>query len=156
VYYGDASRRELLEAAGANEAKLLVIAVDEPEKTMAIIATAQKHFPHLKILARAIDRSHLYAMMQTKIAGMRRETFDSALHLGVDAMQLLGKTKQQALRAGKLFEKHDEANMAKLAEIWGDDKQYGLAVQKGLKDLAQVLQNDAINLEPPKEKEKSE
>jgi monovalent cation:proton antiporter-2 (CPA2) family protein len=156
VYYGDASRRELLEAAGANEAKLLVIAVDEPVKTMAIIATAQKHFPHLKILARAIDRSHLYAMMQTKIAGMRRETFDSALHLGVDAMQLLGKTKQQALRAGKLFEKHDEANMAKLAEIWGDDKQYGLAVQKGLKDLAQVLQNDAINLEPPKEKEKSE
>lgn len=155
VYYGDASRRELLEAAGAVDAKLLVIAVDDADKSLEIIATAKKHFPHLKILARAIDRSHLYAMMRTNIDGMRRETFDSALHLGVDALQLLGKTKPQALRAGKLFEKHDEANMAKLAAIWGNDKQYGLAVQKGLKDLAQVLQSDAASLEPTNNKDKA-
>lgn len=143
VYYGDAARSELLEAAGANEAKLLVIAVDEADKTLDIIATAQKHFPHLKILARAIDRSHAYAIMQTKIDGLRRETFDSALHLGVDALQLLGKTEEDAQRAGQLFEEHDEVNMRKLAEVWGDDKQYGIAVQKGLRELSQVLQDDA-------------
>lgn len=143
VYYGDAARSDLLEAAGANEAKLLVIAVDEADKTLDIIHTAQKHFPHLKILARAIDRGHAYAIMQTKIDGLRRETFDSALHLGVNALQLLGQTAEDAQKAGKLFEEHDEANMHALAEVWGDDKAYGIATQKGLKELNQVLQGDA-------------
>lgn len=143
VYYGDAARRDLLEAAGANEAKLLVIAVDEADKTLDIIHMAQQHFPHLKILARAIDRSHAYAIMQTKIDGLRRETFDSALHLGVDALQILGVTQEDAQHAGKLFAQHDEENMRKLAEVWGDDKQYGIAVQKGLQELKQVLKEDA-------------
>ena len=143
VYYGDAARRDLLEAAGANEAKLLVIAVDEADKTLDIIHTAQMHFPHLKILARAIDRSHAYAIMQTKIDGLRRETFDSALHLGVDALQLLGVPELSAQQAGQLFAQHDEENMIKLAEVWGDDKQYGIAVQKGLQELKQVLKEDA-------------
>ena len=143
VYYGDAARRDLLEAAGANEAKLLVIAVDEADKTLDIIHMAQQHFPHLKILARAIDRSHAYAIMQTKIDGLRRETFDSALHLGVDVLQILGVTQEDAQHAGKLFAQHDEENMRKLAEVWGDDKQYGIAVQKGLQELKQVLKEDA-------------
>lgn len=143
VYYGDAARRDLLEAAGANEAKLLVIAVDEADKTLDIIHMAKQHFPHLKILARAIDRSHAYAIMQTKIDGLRRETFDSALHLGVDALQILGVTQEDAQHAGKLFAQHDEENMRKLAEVWGDDKQYGIAVQKGLQELKQVLKEDA-------------
>ena len=151
VYYGDAARSELLKAAGANDAKLLVIAVDEADKTLEIIHTAQKHFPHLKILARAVDRSHAYAIMQTKIDGLRRETFDSALHLGVDALQLLGKNQEDAHRAGQLFEDHDETNMQKLAEVWGDDKEYGIAVEKGLKELSQVLQDDAQDREQLKE-----
>ncbi|MFT5591698.1 MAG: glutathione-regulated potassium-efflux system ancillary protein KefC [Oceanicoccus sp.] len=143
VYYGDAARRDLLEAAGANEAKLLVIAVDEPDKTLDIIHTAQTHFPHLKILARAIDRSHAYAILHTKIDGLRRETFDSALHLGVDALQILGLSQEDAQHAGTLFEEHDEENLCKLAEVWGNDKQYGIAVQKGLLELKQVLKEDA-------------
>ena len=147
VYYGDAARRDLLEAAGANDAKLLVIAVDEADKTLDIIHMAQQHFPHLKILARAIDRSHAYAIMQTKIDGLRRETFDSALHLGVDALQILGATQDDAQHAGKLFAQHDEDNMRKLAEVWGDDKQYGIAVQKGLQELKQVLKEDAKDRE---------
>ena len=81
--------------------------------------------------------------MQTKIDGLRRETFDSALHLGVDALQILGATQDDAQHAGKLFAQHDEDNMRKLAEVWGDDKQYGIAVQKGLQELKQVLKEDA-------------
>ena len=65
------------------------------------------------------------------------------MHLGGDALQLLGKTEEDAQRAGQLFEEHDEVNMRKLAEVWGDDKQYGIAVQKGLRELSQVLQDDA-------------
>ena len=142
VYYGDASRRDLLQAAGAAEAKLLVIAVDEPDKTLAIIETAQHHFPHLKILARAIDRRHAYQIMRYKIDGIRRETFDSALHIGVHSLKLLGVNEDDAERAGELFSEHDHQSLQVLAEIWGDDRSYGVAVKQRLEDLKQVLLND--------------
>lgn len=77
-------RRELLEAAGASEAPLLVIAVDEPDKTLEIITVAKKHFARLNILARAIDRRHAYELLRTNIDGLHRETFDFALHLLLD------------------------------------------------------------------------
>jgi len=72
VYYGDPSRRDLLEAAGAHDAKLLVISVDDTEKAIEIIETAQKHFPNLKILARAIDRRHAYQMIEKDIHYFRQ------------------------------------------------------------------------------------
>jgi monovalent cation:proton antiporter-2 (CPA2) family protein len=142
VYYGDAARRELLEAAGASEAQLLVIAVDEPDKTLEIIAVAKKHFPQIKILARAIDRRHAYEILRTNIDGMRRETFDSALHMGVDALKTMGIDPATAERAGDLFEQHDEENLLTLAQLWGDDKSYGIAVRQRIEDLKQVLQAD--------------
>ena len=119
VFYGDASRKELLEAAGAGEAKLLVIGVDEPDKTLEIIDTAKKHFPNLRILARAIDRRHAYEIIHRDIDGFRRETFDSAVHMGVDALQLLGVEQNDAQRIADLFARHDEDSLVKLAEVWG-------------------------------------
>ena len=141
VYYGDASRKELLEAAGAREAKLLVIAVDEPDKTLEIIATARKNFPQLKLLARAIDRRHAYELLRCQV-GFRRETFDSAMHLGVDALKLLGHEDQAAERAGEIFTQHDEQSLIVLSKVWGDDKSYGVAVRQRMEDLQQVLQAD--------------
>jgi len=142
VYYGDAARVELLAAAGAADAKLLVIAVDEPAKTAAIVETAKKHFPNLKILARAIDRRHAYELIRSKVDGFRRETFDSALHLGIEALQFLGHDAPTANRAGELFAKHDEQSLAVLSELWGDDKSYGVAVRQRVEDLKHVLQAD--------------
>ena len=142
VFYGDASRRELLEAAGAADAKLLVIGVDEPDKTLEIIATAKKHFPNLRILARAIDRRHAYEIIRTEIDGFRRETFDSALKLGVDALELLGVSSDEAENLANLFAAHDEEGLHKLAQIWGDDQSYGIAVRQRMEDLQQVLAND--------------
>jgi voltage-gated potassium channel Kch len=75
LFYGDASRLDLLRAAGAEQAKLFVVAVDEREKSLEIIDLVQKHFPHLKILARAIDRVHAYEMIRRKVAIIERETF---------------------------------------------------------------------------------
>lgn len=142
VFFGDAARKDLLAAAGAKEAKLLIIAVDEPDKTLAIIKTAQTHFPHLKILARATDRRHAYELIRTQINGFRRETFDSALHLGVDALKLLGLNEQAAEHAGVRFREHDESSLLALSELWGDDKSYGVAVRQRLEDLKQVLTSD--------------
>ncbi|UTF59774.1 monovalent cation:proton antiporter-2 (CPA2) family protein [Gilvimarinus sp. DA14] len=142
VYYGDASREDLLRAAGGDQAKLLVIAVDEPDRAMRIVHTAKRHFPNLKILVRAIDRPHAYKLIAAEVDGLRRETFHSALKLGVDALKLLGQQSDAAERAGHLFEQHDENSLSKLAKIWGDDKSYGRAIRKNLDDLRRVLQED--------------
>lgn len=142
VYYGDASRKELLQAAGAAEAQVLVIAVDEPDKTLDIVHTAKKYFPHLRILARAVDRRHAYELIREKIAGYQRETFDSALRLGIQALTELGVNNQQAEHAGKLFAIHDQQSLTMLASLWGDDKSYGAAVRQRMEDLKQVLQSD--------------
>lgn len=142
VFYGDASRRELLEAAGAADAKLLVIGVDEPDKTLQIIATAKKHFPNLRILARAIDRRHAYEIIRLEIDGFRRETFDSALKLGIDALELLGVSPGEAEHLANLFAEHDEEGLHKLAQVWGDDQSYGIAIRQRMEDLQQVLAND--------------
>lgn len=142
VFYGDAARRDLLEAAGAADAKLLVVAVDDGDKSLDIIKMAQQHFPNLKILARAIDRRHTYELMKLNIAGIRRETFDSALNLGVQALKLLGNDPELAQRAGELFTAHDEESLRILANLWGDDQSYGVAVRQRMEDLNQVLLAD--------------
>lgn len=143
VYYGDASRKDLLRAAGGEQATLLIVAVDEPERAMRIVDTAQRSFPHLKILVRAIDRSHAYRLIAANVTGLRRETFHSALKLGVDALKELGLSTEAAERAGHLFETHDENSLRKLARVWGDDKSYGRAIRKNLDELRRVLQEDA-------------
>lgn len=142
VFYGDAARRDLLEAAGASKAKLLVVGVDDPDKALEIIDTAKKHFPNLKILARAVDRRHAYEILHRKIDGFRRETFESALKIGADALHLLGFEVDKAEHVAQVFAKHDEESLLKLAEFWGDDQSYGVAARQRMEDLKQVLADD--------------
>ena len=142
VFYGDAARQELLEAAGAHTAQMLVVAIDDPDKTIQIIKLARKNYPQLKIVARAIDRRHAYQMLNLKVDAFNRETVDSAINLAVEALELLGNNKQDAERAGKLFRDHDRAAVVQLAELWGDDASYGVAVRQRMEDLKQVLQQD--------------
>ncbi|MBH0047618.1 monovalent cation:proton antiporter-2 (CPA2) family protein [Pseudoalteromonas sp. NZS11_1] len=142
VFYGDAARQELLEAAGAHTAQMLVIAIDNPDKTIEIIKLAHKNYPQLKIVARAVDRRHAYQLLNLKVDAFNRETVDSAINLAVEALELLGNTKQDAERAGKLFRDHDRAAVLQLAALWGDDASYGVAVRQRMEDLKQVLQQD--------------
>ena len=142
VFYGDAARQDLLAASGANDAQLLVIAIDDADKVLEIATLAQKHYPHLKIAARAVDRRHAYQLMHIGITTFKRETFDSALNLGVEALTLLGNDSVDAKRAGEIFAQHDEESLTTLAELWGDDHSYGIAVKQRIEDLKQVLSKD--------------
>jgi glutathione-regulated potassium-efflux system ancillary protein KefC/glutathione-regulated potassium-efflux system protein KefB len=142
VNYGDAARKDLLEAAGAQEAQLLVIAIDDADKILEIAAMAKKHYPNLAIVARAIDRGHAYELMKLGITSFKRETFDSALNLGVEALTLLGNSTETSERAGKLFAEHDKESMQLLIDLWGDDHTYGIAVKQRMEVLKQVLIND--------------
>ncbi len=151
VFYGDASRRDLLEAAGAHNAKLLVVGVDDGAKCLEIIETAQKHFPNLKILARAIDRRHAYQLIDKNIEGFRRETFESALELGRDALLTLGMDEKKVEHVANLFAAHDEESLLKLAKVWGNDKSYGIAVRQRAEDLNQVLSDDQLEFASERE-----
>ena len=142
VFYGDAGRKELLDAAGAEHAQMLVIAIDDADKTLAIIELAKKHYPHLKLVARARDRRHAYQLIGADIDAFNRETVDSAINLAVESLQLLGNSEPDAQRAGELFRNHDRESLLQLAELWGDDHSYGVAVRQRMDDLKHVLAQD--------------
>jgi len=142
VFYGDAGRKELLDAAGAEHAQMLVIAIDDADKTLTIIELAKKHYPHLKLVARARDRRHAYQLIGADIDAFNRETVDSAINLAVESLQLLGNSEPDAQRAGELFRNHDRESLLQLAELWGDDHSYGVAVRQRMDDLKHVLAQD--------------
>jgi Kef-type K+ transport system membrane component KefB/voltage-gated potassium channel Kch len=144
VFYGDASRVELLKAAGADDAKLLVIAIDDRDKAVQMTVTAKQFFPHLKVLVRAYDRSHAYKLMDAGADNITRETFGSALIMGEEALRLLGYEDSKAYRVMRTFKHHDELGLQKLYEVWGDDNAYGLRVHQNLEDLEKVLKDDSI------------
>lgn len=142
VFYGDAANGDLLRAAGAGRARLLVIAIDDKKKVVEMIHIARMHFPNLKILARAYDRTHAYELIHAGADYICRETFGSALAMGEEALKLLGLSEARAQRMGASFDKHDTEGMHKLSEVWGDDHEYGMRIRQNLEDLEVVLRAD--------------
>ena len=142
VFYGDAANAELLRSAGAENARLLVIAIDDREKAVNMINIARRYFPEIKVLARAFDRTHAYELIHAGADFITRETFGSALAMGEEALKLLGQSDERAKRLTLKFDKHDTEGMHKLSEVWGDDHEYGLRIRQNLEDLEHVLQAD--------------
>ena len=147
VFYGDASRIELLHAAGAEEARLFIIAIDDKDKAVEIAQKVKKHFPNLTIIARAFDRRHTYDLMEVGVETIQRETFGSALELGTSALKLLGVHGYQAHRAALIFKHHDEKNLTELYEIFGDEETYINQLQERNRDLIELLRSDQEDVE---------
>ena len=145
VYFGDASRHDLLEAAGAAKAKLIVIAIDIPEKRLEMIETIKKHFPDLRMLVRATNRYDAYDLMNAGMLHVYRETIDTSLRLGVDVMRFLGHRTYSAQRAARAFLKMDEANLKKLASIQDLDE-YILTARGDMEEMERMLQADNQNM----------
>jgi len=142
VFYGDAANGELLRSAGAERARLLVIAIDDRSKAISMIKIARNQFPNLKILARAYDRTHAYELFNAGADYITRETFGSALAMGGAALQFLGIDEDRAMRMVERFDKHDTEGMRKLAHVWGDDHEYGARIRENLEELERVLKSD--------------
>jgi CPA2 family monovalent cation:H+ antiporter-2 len=140
AFYGDASRLDLLHAAGAGTAKVLVVAVDEPDKVKAIVEVAHKHFPHLAVLARAKGRTEAYELLEHPIEGVYRETFDTAIRVGVDTLRLLGHPAHAASRLGRTFRVADERAMRELAAHRSDQTTFLTKARERLRDVEQILQ----------------
>lgn len=141
VYYGDASRHDLLAAAGAAEARLLILALDQPSKTLELVHTAKRHFPQLTLLARARGRVEAYELLSAGVEHVYRETFDTALRTGTDALNLLGVRAHRAHRSAARFRRADEALMRELAPRRGEADFLDLARRRG-EELEALLQRD--------------
>src|SRR5215469_16838806 len=140
VFYGDASRLELLRAAGADTAKLMIVAVDDEEKSLLIVETVQKHFPNLKILARAAGRDHAYRLLGRGVDDIFRETLGSSLDLSVAALRLLGFRAYEATRAARAFREYDEHNVRELAQYAGDRSQFIAKAREKIRSLEQLFE----------------
>lgn len=123
VFYGDATRLELLQAAGAEKAKLFIIAIDDEERSVALAEVVRKHFPNLRILVRASGRIHAFRLLRIGVTEVYRETLDSSLRVAVDALRALGVRGYQAERAAKKFRIHDERVVRELADFWEKDEE---------------------------------
>jgi monovalent cation:proton antiporter-2 (CPA2) family protein len=141
VYYGDATRIELLYAAGAAHAKILIISIDDPEKRLTMIEAVKKHFPNLRMLVRASNRFDAYDQMNAGMLHVYRETLDTALRVGVDALKFLGFRTYHAQRAARMFMRNDEKNLKKLAAI-RDKNQYIHTARELIEELEKTLQDD--------------
>ncbi|MCU0230078.1 MAG: NAD-binding protein, partial [Acidobacteria bacterium] len=146
AHYGDASRVELLRAAGADQARLLVLAIDDPAKRLEIARAARRHFPHLRILARAEDMLDAYDLLDAGVTDIYRETLDSSLRAGADALRGLGMRAYAAQRAARAFLRHDEQSVRELAAARrGDEAAYVSAARERIADLERLMRQD---LEP--------
>ena len=142
VFYGDASRDALLESAGADKAKVIVLAIDDDEKIFEMVQTVKKHFPHLIILARAAGRSDAYRLLESGVTHVFRETFDTSLSVGIEALRLLGFRHFQAHRSARMFKKTDETDLRELASLRHDRKQYINSARGRIRDLEEVLSKE--------------
>ena len=142
VFYGDACRPDLLRAAGADKAKVLVVAVDGREKGLEIVRTVQEHFPNLRILSRAYGRPHAYDLLELGVDHFYRETLDTSLKVGVDALCMLGFRRHQALRAARKLRRHDEAAVRELAGIRQDRRAYVVRAREIIRGVEQMIRSE--------------
>jgi CPA2 family monovalent cation:H+ antiporter-2 len=144
VYYGDATRLELLEAAGISQAKLFIAAIDNPSVNLTMIEIIRKNHPDLKILSRARNRIDAFELIDHGVMDYYRETLYTAVHLGVDALVNLGQRKYTATRQGQRFIKYDSETTKKLASKRHDRMAFLATMQDEIKLQEELLRNDAF------------
>lgn len=153
TYFGDGSRSELLETAGIDKAKLLVIALDDKEQAIQIARFAHQFFPHLPIITRAYDRLHVYDLYRAGARNIVRETFDSAIRSGRLALEELGMDKDKARQIAEFYYHRDRHGLAEMASLYDPEistfsNERMIARAKELeaetKEMIHTLLNDGI------------
>tara|TARA_R110002073_G_scaffold39894_10_gene113314 strand:- start:6931 stop:8703 length:1773 start_codon:yes stop_codon:yes gene_type:complete len=146
IYYGDGSRMDLLEAAGAHSAKILVLAIDDVESSVAAASVIRSHFPALKVFARARNRNHAYRLMNLGIEVIRRETFLSAVDMGRSVLASLGVDARQASDMATRFVEHDEARLNAYYRVQDDEEKLRELAKEAALELEEMFARDASEL----------
>ena len=149
TFYGDASRPDLLKAAGLEDAELLVVAIDDMDKAVTLIKYARQQRQDLHIIARAADRRQVFRMYEAGANDIVREAFDSSVRAGRYSLEALGMDKETSWRRSNLFVDHDRKVLRKQAQVWDpeisiyeNEKYITLSRQLG-SEIDQVMQGDS-------------
>ena len=139
VFYGDATRLDLLRIAGAAKAKVLVLAIDDMEQSLEVAKLVGQHFPQLTLVARARNAQHYYALRDLGVTLIERETFDSALMSARSVLEALGWQPHQARTLAMRFRRHNIAQIDAMAPHWKDEDKLIAAAKQGRQQLEELF-----------------
>ncbi len=145
VYYGDASRMDILESAGTAKAKFFVLAVDDMEKSIEIARTVKKHFPEVEIVARARNRQHAIFLMEIGIQSIHRETYLTSLEVAKEVLVKKGLHPEHVKRRLEIFKFHDEKILKEQFEHRHNEKKFISYTTQANAQLEQILKADGSN-----------
>lgn len=143
IYYGDASRVDLLRAAKADEAKVFVLAIDDPAASLRTLKVVREHFPHLKIIARARNRQHAYDLLGEGVTTVVRETFAASIEAAQATLEELGLPSSDARETVRRFAEYDEAAMLEQFQNRNDEAKLTEQARKYTAMLEQLFEQDA-------------
>jgi CPA2 family monovalent cation:H+ antiporter-2 len=146
VYYGDATKPALLRSAGIEDAELLVLCLDDPEKNKFLVDYVKENYPEVKIFVRAKNRLDAYDFLNKKVNNIYRETLGTAVDMAVDILQENGMRKYTARRMGKRFMLIDKAMTRRLAKE-KDKDMITFTLRESLEREAELLTLDSISFE---------
>jgi len=136
IFYGDASRLELLRAAHADNAEIFVVAIDDVEASVRTVEIIRKHFPHLKIFARARNRTHVFRLLDLGVDYSVRETLASSLEMATGVLEALGLPPARAVETVRMFRIHDAATLLRQHAVKDDERKL---VETGRESAEQLL-----------------
>jgi len=145
VFYGDASRLDLLRAAGADKAQVFVLAIDDVQASVRTAQEVQEHFPHLVVFARARNRAHAYQLLELGITHVMRETFLSSLEISGDVLQELGYSYSEARSTLDRFREHDERILQESFRYQRDEKKLLEIAERSRRELESLFARDAAD-----------
>lgn len=143
VYFGDAGRLDLLRAAGADRAKLLVLAIDDIEASVRTAETVIRNFPHLTIIARARNRRHAHKLMDLGITHIFRETLFSSLAMSGRVLEMLGFDQEEVRRGIDTFRERDKRLLDEQHAIHHDEERLIQSAKDTARELESLLRNDS-------------
>ena len=146
VFYGDATRVDLLESAGAGQAKVLINAIDDVEANLQLTELAKEHFPNLKIIARARDVDHWYQLRRLGVEVPERELFEGSLRVGRETLEFLGLDAYEAREKADLFRRYNLKMLEATIENY-EDTEFRVATMQRAKDmLTDAIEQDQKRL----------
>lgn len=142
VFYGDATRVDLLESAGAEKAEVLINAIDDPHVSLELVARVKEHFPHLQIISRARDVDHYIQLRQAGVEAPERETFEAALKSGRMTLEALGLGAYEARERADLFRRFNLQMVEEMVAMAENDAASRVAVFKRTSDMLTGIINE--------------
>ena len=143
IYFGDPARPELLRAAHADRAEVFVLTTDDPEANVRTARLVKRHYPHLRVYARARNRQHAFKLMDLGVDGVIRETFAGSLELSEQVMVALGQEPELAHERVERFRAHDEALLREQHLVYDDEAALVASSNEAFRELQSLFEADA-------------